>query len=475
MLSNQTMHAATSFANSLAASNIALDVHRNGPIDLIMATMNPIEENPNDSEAIMQAARPLNSGFDPHTAEVRRVATMLAARVAGNIKLARNEINPMIRDIIATCEKRKHEIESDSPLNIRIKNIAVLPTFTSSELEGMYERFKLGTFRPVTLGGPIRTKLIGAMTDDLLYEGLKRGNDVWNTGIMQALKEGRECCGFTNASDLLLRDAELAYGSVKWFHDPTNLINFLFVSSVLNGKMPSVNIEDFSMTERAELAKLQAYYGNKLAIQIRTVTDFAASGNFIFVAESTRKELYVYTKNYLKWIEDGGNADALIGAVASGEESIAGVSFSIKDKTEHYMNVYKTLESRYRAKQRMITTTEMKDVIETSVYRTIHSTLLDDQMRTAVANAKAFFSKHPLQTNEDILGYTRRAVCRTFAANTSCLEILNDIDAFMEDNEGMTIERAAVLAGIRLLAKWSAAQLSVCRTAVRGPAPVTSL
>lgn len=475
MLSNQSITAATQFANSIAASGIALDVRRHGPIDLVMATMNPIESSEDDGQAVRISAQPLNSGFDPHTAEVRRTANMLSSRVAGNIKLARTVINPMIREIITLCEKRKHEIESDSPLNIRIKNVAVLPTFTSPELESMYERFKTGTFRPVTIGGPIRTKLIGAINDELLFEGLKRGNDVWNTGIAQALKEGRECCGFTEASDLLLREAELPYGSVKWFQDPTYLINFLFISSVLNGKMPSVNIEDFSITERAELAKLQAYYGNKLAIQIQTVTNFAASGNFIFIAESTRKELYVYTKNYLKWIDDGGNADALIGAVASGEESLAGVANNIKDNVERYMVTYKTLESRFRAKQRMATTTEMKGVIEASVYRTIHGTLQDEEMRTAIANAKAFFAKHPLQTNEDILGYTRRAVCRTFAAKTACLEILNDIDAFMEDNESMTIERAAVLAGVRLLAKWTASQLSVTRVRSTGPIPVTSL
>ncbi|QAX96124.1 hypothetical protein [Vibrio phage vB_VmeM-Yong XC32] len=464
MFKDKSLEAAMQLGTSLAASNITLSLNQNTHLDLVHSSLNAFMENDSVVDQVRQAAMPINVGFDPHTGEKRRVAQLMANRASANLKMARTVVNPLVRAIVGDCENAKRAIEGDSPLNIGIRSVAVLPTFTSPELATMYEKYRVGAFRPVELSGPLRSKILGGLTDDLLFEGLKRGNEVWNTGIKQAMGEGANLLGFTTASEILLRNEQPESNSPAMFNSPINLLNFLFLDALLNNSFTNVSLNDITVHERTELAKARAYFGNRLADQIRHVTEFNKSGKFIIPNGSNNKEVFVYAKNYTKWLDGEGEAEALIGALASGRETVVGVSEALMKDPSKYTAEYRRIESSARTRQRLATVAEMKGVIERGLYNHIHSEVEKDQVPTYIARAQGFFGKHPLQSNADIGQYVREAVCVAIVPNSACLQLLNDMDAFMEDDETLTRSQAGVRAMVRLLGQWAGTQMTVTKS-----------
>lgn len=470
MLSNESLQAGQQLGTALAAVGIVLEPAHNTPISSVASTMNVAAlESESVIERIKESVAPLNVGFDPHTAEVKRTTTIMAERVAGNIRLARTMLIPTIKDIAVACTKRRIEIEQDSPLNVSIRQVATLGALTLPELEAQYSRFRTGSHRFFTVTGKLSSMLLGGLNDVILEEAITRPSDAYAKAIKELITEASTHYGWSQASDLLLKDVTVSNNSTELFRNPLLVLNFLFLTAALNGKLTNFPLDDLSLQERTELAKLQAYYGQKLSFQVDSIISFAKSGRFIIPANSTKKEASVYARNYSKWVKEGGEAESVKGAMMLSENSsMVSVSNEILSNQDKFKSHYLRSESTMKARQRMVTTREMQGAVESELFAFIHQEMAEENRGVLARRAKAYFGSNVLQNNGDLLTYIRDAVCKVTAPDTNCLQILNDIEAFTEEDENMSVHRASVLAGARLMAKWCAKQVVARRAKAPG-------
>lgn len=463
MLHDKSLSVAAQVAAGLTNQGVELSPVNGSPLDVTMAAMQVMPQEGDAIANVKAAALPISTAFDQHTGEVRSAANMLAQRVKANLTLAQNTINPLCREIVLECEKRKRDIESDSALNIRVIPVKALSLFNSPDLDAKLQRFTEGTFRKVNIPKRLEELIVSTMNNQDAKAAMQKGTASWDTNIEEVF-EALDEEGFGGPIDVLFKEPTFAYGEKSLLRNAVALSNFILLDAIMTGRVEKISMNDVSLEERTALAKEQAFYGQRLVQQIRSITSLANSGNFILTASSHKKAVYVYYRNYSQWLKKGGSAEALIAATANSDGVLSNAIDDLMHDPAAWEKRYTRIESHTRDLQRVDVIGRLQSRVEEMIYTYIHTELDDSAIAKSADLAKAYFEVNRVQANTDFALYVRKAVCAILAPNSAVETILNDMDYYIETHEDATLSKALAFSLGRLLGRQAAAQIRVTNT-----------
>lgn len=477
MLTTKSINAGSQLANNATALDKSFRLREGSALDIIVSSTEPADYNAlqnggNYSAEVARMSQPLNVGFDPHTAEMRKISEGVAKRLANNIRFVRTTVNSLVRETIEEATAAKRNIEADSALNINIRHVGALPIFNSPLLERDIEQFRVGNYPTLTIGERLRKDLKTNITHENLLESIQSSNEIHNNSL-KALFDTIAANG-DNVVYSLFEVNNISIGSAGIFEDPTNVVNFLFLQAALAGKLSTFDLSNITVQERTEIAKAHAYYGNRLGRQLSMMRNIAKSGEFILPISSTKREVTVYDKNYRLWLNADGSSEALIAAVAS-TNSLASVGGELAGNPGKYEEMYTRLAARLGGERKVAAASRVQAIIEVKILTHINTEMAAEERVEAAKAMREHFKLYKLQTNTNIIDYVKRAVCVSIASGTNAYQLLCDIDTYMSLHENGTIGEAAVWASARLIAQWLKSQIDVVESTGVGfrPQPAT--
>lgn len=475
MLTNTTLNIAGRLGTSLTYGGYRVEAMSLTPLSVLAGEMQPIL-NPSDESKveslIREAARPIDASYDSHTAELRELVTMLEARVTRNFSFARNEIKPLIADIVEDIQKSQGILESNLITNKQVVHLKISPLLKNTDIENLYKRFAVGDYPTTRLPAAIRSKVMDGLTPASLLNSLTKNKpflkDIFAGESTRLDLEGTDLIG-----ELFNPLTGVSVITNRVMTSVSNIVTFLFLDAVLAGRVDTIDYELITLEERTEISKVMAYYGNLVNRQISTIIDFANTKKFIVGIEGNT--ISVYDRNYQVWLEkDEANCvEALIGFTVYSANSRLPEA-SLHNAAASYTTRYNETLALESTKQSILSVRETRNIIHSGIMDAIDEWEWDDaEKTTGRLGLGAFFKANQLQVDSDIVTFVKRAVCSVFGNDTHAEQILSDVDTYMADNEDASYRKAAVIAAARLVAKWMAAQIHI--TKIEEESAITSL
>lgn len=466
MLTNKTLEIASRLSNTLTYGGYRVSASNLTPLHVLVEQMQPIL-NPTDTEVEVQelirgAALPVDPTYDAHTAELRVLVDMLEQRVSNNFSFARNQIKPLIADIVEEIQKVQGAVEAALVTNKQVMHLKVSPILKNTDIENLYKRFAIGDYPTTRLSASLRAKVMDELTPESLMGALTKNKpflkDILKGEDIRLDLEGRDLMG-----ELFSPLTEVTVISRPVMTGISNILTFLYLDAVLANRVDTIDYETIDLEERTEISKVMAYYGNLVNRQISTIVDFSNTRNFI--VDYDTNVISVYDRNYQVWLEkeEACSVEALIGFTIYGSNNRLPEA-SLHNAPAHYVERYNDTLALESTKQSVVSIREISQLLHSNIRDAIDEWEWDEEEKTTARIGLSDFTKaNPLQVDTEIVNYVKRAVCSIFGKHTHAEQILSDVDKYMAENDAATYRKAAVVAAARIVAKWMAGQVVIAK------------
>jgi hypothetical protein len=462
MLNNNHQETANKISTMLMHTGIGLGVKPETPLECLVTSMDPLE-----CEDVVAASN--SEGFkERHDANIVDITNIAFDRLMASRSFARNTINPIIREIAELCEEARARLRRET--DIFDKDISViepLRIFSSSVLEDSYTPFinaQYVTFPDSSSVAILKSEFVV----DRFIKAVSNTNDQWNSAISRMLlaagANSDEIKGIIG-SDL---NASVVYSNnVGMLRDPVAAINFLYVDAVLSGRYEISEEKNVS-----DLSRMKGWYGYMLGRQVNAIRDFASARKLV-IDGPDEHTIYVYKRrwdNVCKVITANDFLNICVILNCDRREVNAVFSMSDADILEKHAAMAPGIESRIRSnnfKYKVMEGTNLKEIIEFGIAAKINDEdLVEKEDRDFLHGLKReFFSANTLTTNADVLEYIRRAVCYVIGHESSALQLLTDIETYLDDNPDASLEKADIFASTRIITQWLMNQTTIVSVA----------
>lgn len=469
MIRKGTIEAAFPLAQLLADKGIEVTPIEETPVAKLLnaGTLNlptrGVDENAFPvEERILKASRAAGpEGVIRHDEVMSDLVEVISATVRGNLDMARNVVNPIVKEVVQDTEEFVQNSIALKSTHIQIKPVFLPNVFNSSLIEDMVKRFDGIDYKDVDL-----TLSIPHDTDrESLLELAKTGADAFDNDL-------KDIC--SKMSD---EDVAYAYNAV-FGANPTlrarrladvvsvngrpeqALLTHLFARKLINEVPEGVNIglEEY----RAYIATILAQSGRAIvAIMARREADKRMNRLILSYPNPDRlgQELLTITVSgdvYNRWLSEGGSPEAIFGDFITTQNKGYKAILDQKDFLENeWAKREKVLTTRIRLEKfnfavEGIALALSKQITEIdSEVLPVPKAILHQRLKVALGGLYGKFY-------DDLFVYARKLVCEVMFPHTNALEILCAIDNTMSDFPEMDIREAALIATIEVVSNWVA-------------------
>lgn len=480
MIQQKTVEAIYPLAEILTNNGKALVAIDDTPLKELVAYSYPAEAQLSTPsypiEGIVAASMTKNAeGVSLHDVTMDEVVDIVAKTVSGNLDLARNTVNPLIKQVVdeVTDDMAAQTAGALQPLQVvtdhyhAVWNNPLLETLVEN-----YARMPVAAIAPVP-GLPsltpeqlLETALTGvtrfdpdlrALIDDHDGEWLV---DVYETFFRVQVDSERPRPGEAWTT-------EQAFARPVQFRDEILVAHFLsrkLLKSVPEGTEGDLDIyrdlmsELLAQTGRVVTRVLEQRERAKRHKQL--VVDQKMPYNLELLPEQ-QGTIFVNGDVYNAWLAEGGSPEVLFGAAVTDREY--GYN-TLLENAERYREAWKR-QSRVIATQvRFNRFNQLLAALErvlTRMINNIDDEILVDDRSVLHKRLQLLLSKVAEKECSDLFLLSRKLVCGLFFSHTDAEAILCAIDAVAKEHEDIEVREAALLATIEIVTEWVADLIAV--------------
>ena len=478
MIHPSTLSAAYPLAQTLAERGLRLTPLAQTPLESLVKVgqyPNPTRGGDNastPSELILRGSLLKDQfGICQHDVVMDEVVEVVAASVRRNLDLAKDTINPIVKQVLADVEAHTAAANSTTPTAIEIFPVNYHPIWNSPVLTEMVARYQEIEHHPVAL-----TEIVPYPTDrNSLLELAKTGasrfdqeitelfgtiDDDMLSGIYNAVWGSEGSRRASNLGDLL-GAGDITVLQMLHYGQATSILVHLWSRKLLQEPPEGVNksIDEY----RSYMADIVSQSGRNItailkrrenAIQAKQLVGSWPSG----LSQLGLKPITILVNGdvYSRWLEEGGEPDVILGSFITTQER--GYTALLEGKETYardWARQYRILSTT----QRLEAVNTFTDGLRQSMARQINGIdpsvvvvsreQLHKQLELVLGRLGA---KAQTRLYENV----RRVVCETLFPHTLGLQILKAIDAVSEQYPDIDVREAAFLATIEVVALWVA-------------------
>lgn len=418
------------------------------------------EEGYDPEETLIQGSTHRGpDGVVRHDIVMDELVEVIAESVKGNLHVARNVVNPIIKETVADLQEHMQIAENQLQASIGVVVDFWSDVWNSPTLDAMVDRYNETPYREVQLLHEI--PLNGEFSiEDELFTGSASFDElvqdaVENFGVEQVMRVRAHVFGGVGVRQGVL-------GNVLRDAHPIEVLVIHLMARRLIGNPPEGTTISLSQYD-AYMATLIAQTGRQLN-QIRQKR-LRAQNQDLLVTEwpmgretvGRRKiEIHVNGDLYSRFLEAGGSPEVVIGSFITDQIRQSKVMLEQKDRLE------RAWEKQHRilvTGQRLNRFNHGVEGLRQAVARQINE--MDDDIlpvERAILHRKLEENLSSLYGHwyERPYEYARKVICDTIFPHTMALQILCAIDHVCDDHEGIEVREAALLATIEIVSSWVA-------------------
>lgn len=448
MLTERTLNEAEILARDLTARGIRLNLLPDNPLFDLTVNSTPMEKvfsNPFEAvKATSNASSSVNfNGTISHSEDLKKYAWGLGQSLNRTMDIARNTINPMVREVTDLIEKRI-DTEIFFNVGINIKSYFLPEIMKNGNLDDLTDRYK-----------------------SVIYSQVDWNNETWPVMTAQFLRDSAK--GKSNKLDkqitVLLESVpdDLVVGIYNYLfrlsvlpnpdidENVVYILGFLWTMTWYND-LPSglnSNLKQLSL----DLTSLKSNCGKHIQDNLKRFDRMSNQNYFILKSPNVsldRKTFIVQGEIYNQWLKTGGSPELLIGSWLS-NDSTAINNIDDQKRTE-WLRRYR-LDSEIRrqefdTRRQTLITKELSDFVDDSIKE---KGMDYSKVRQSF---NGLIKNRPYRVNKDLAEWVRMVLCNSLYPDTDILTVLNSIDEVMGKTEDTPPREAATAAAIDLVVDW---------------------
>lgn len=480
MLSKVAIEKALVISNNAMARGLSLGSVEGSPVALVSAPISTADSDLFKDDPVHELTRASRDGkFNvfSHSAESSKIAETLTTIIEARMRIVREEIFPLIRNIVTVAKERQFQIASDNPLNVSVEFRSYPEIYSTMYVENALSMFQSRVPNTDRIPEALTSKLVTDINASELTEMLTTSNDKVNDllrNCIEATQEEEKTGPAMESSsrvrsDLannLFRGRSRVFGEAL-YSNQDSLLTFLFIKAVLGNKHPYIKVEDLSSQERIELTRSQQFYAGLVIDIINLLERDSASGNIFFSISEDRRTVIARDKQYLKWIEGAGSLEAVIGAVSAGVSIVGLDSAARNGDLSKYELDYKRRLSIHESKIAQLGENELESLTRREIINHLVNMAKDNERRELalddeIKQVRSYVKENRVFPGASHEAYIAQVVCRTIGRNLDAEVTYNAMDEYLKDpeNEGKTMNDAACVAYARLLGRFLGCQIT---------------
>lgn len=454
MLSENTVVATRGLASTLTNSGLVLGVKPNTPLQVIMSEQSPmfvgrdITQVPQEDveQELVSTAHTQMFGAAHHTASQKNFAALIGKQVEQSIRFARNEVNPLINEIIDSTQDMVERMRNNSALERPVRMLKLDSVYRNEFLLLQIKPHLAKRVQPSVIEGDFERRLMSVSAGQRL-ELMKTTSTSLNMAL-DALDKEKD---FTSLIDggLSARKVDNPYTSLDV------LAKYLYLRGIQLGKSEIFGKDNLSTRERIAVANMVAFYANQIG-NIITMADNHTSNKRIVLSHS-EYGINVHEKNYLEWLRNGGSVEALLGYVATNSNDSSG----LRNNPEGFVKRYEVAKRSASTKVSAEINGEIEQRTSEAITQYINTEVEEQHRPAAHAQLRAARKEFPFYGNMDIDNYVRYIVCKAIADDTDAYAYLNAMDEQFKIDPSMPRKEAAVMAAATLVVRYVTRQLEI--------------
>jgi hypothetical protein len=478
MLSRNAINAAHPLAHALAGRGIVLAPHANTPLQAVVATCQPQAdvlaanapalESAQAFDVLLErsSASALPDGSVPHDAAKNDVVAAAKLAVAGNLSIARNVVNPAIKQVVDFVNKFTDDADTSLSRPMNVVPIFYKPLWDSPVLEQLAGRHRNQfsndlVLRPIT-GVQAGTDEAFAAVFSVGVPSIDAELDVFAKSLDPAFvaQIWNETFG-PNAQALSavlyspMGTPAGAYGRID-----APVIVYLSARWMLQETPAGVNMD--LGTFRAYMSEVMARAGQAIMGNLtRRARDLQNGTIIVTVPRGASGDVYVLGDNYNRFLANGGSPEAIFGSIISGRAQNI-TPTTPPDTLAAGLLEWKRTQAIINQQIAYQRQTTMVQGLAQAVARLIND-LPDDQRVVPPEVMHGLLKKQiqalPTFKQEDLWAVARSLVCGSIYPHTDAEEIITAIDAAAKANPDLDIREAALLGTIDYVVQWLVEQV----------------
>lgn len=449
MLTEKTLDEAGILARELMAKDIIIKPIGDSPLLDLVGASTPIESVLDDpfkiSQTVLAASASVSNidGRAKHSEDMVKYAWGLSESLSSAISLARNTVNPMVKEVLENINRRiDGEIYYNNGINI--KSYFIPEIMKSGEMEELTDRYKNVAYSQIDWG----SNAWPSMDADSLKKAAKGKSGSLNSQVDKLLDKLDDST-IVNIYDYLFRlqllidpdfDENIVYvlgflWSLTWINDVPEGLN--------------INLKQLSL----DLTSLKSNCGKHIQDNLKKFERMSKQGFFILKAPNLtvdRKTFIVQGEIYNSWLEKGNSPEILIGAWLS--NSINDLVNVTEDQKNRWARRYRLdndiRRQEFDTKKQVIITKELSNFIDDIISENNYN-------RTEIRERfNSLISDRTFRVTENLQKWVRMILCKSLYPNSDILTILNNIDSIMEKDPDIPPREAATMSAIDLVVDW---------------------
>lgn len=485
MIREKSLFAVMPLADEYADKGQVLSAAEGSPLAPMCRVSNPlnamIKDIGVDAFSIMELSRQKQeNGTASHDERTEEAVNFAADIIRGNLQLARNVVNPIIKRAVENIEQAVKDSAAQMAQPLTIVQHQYHEVWNNPILQGFVERYADSpAFELQTRHG--MPKLSSDQLEEHLQQGVSRfdsdleklvdersGN--WLVAIYQAAFQTDE--GQSEMIDEGVPPIESLLRNPLRYADELVVVHCLarsFARSVPEGT--TIELSVF----RDWMSTLQSQSGRAIARVYELREKHARQKVLIRQWPPLNIEFYrdqgativVNGEVYRQWLQEGGKPEALMGAAVTDKEENYQ---SLLDKTEGYIKSWERQERIIRSEIRFNEFNRTVAALEKAIAYEINTYEFEQDADKGDAVKVGFHAKlkelvkglNAKQVDKhNLFGTVRNLICTIMFPRTEAERILCAIDAAAEENPDITIREAGFLAVIEIVSEWVACQINV--------------
>lgn len=475
MIQQNTLNAVYPLADKLARRGIRLAAYPTTPVDQLVKASHvslpksiipedptaPVRELGIDYRILQGSVAKDAMGVCKHDVVMEELVKVISDTVRNNLDLARNRVNPMIKDVAKDVEDYMSAAETVKQTHVSVVPMLYREIWNSPTLGEMVERY--GETQPgdttLSIAVPYDTS-IESLTNLAKTGGTRFDEEV--VAFINSLGEVRVANIFnavfggvpgrsSNLSDVV---------SSKGDRDAALLVH-LFARTLLQDAPEGVKVD---------LSSYRAYMSNIVALSGRAVVGVMRQRESARVRRqlvniwpmgadrvgSSPIEIPVNGDVYVQWLKEGGTPEIILGSFVSNQErSYTALLEGAEKYTKEWERVERVLTTSVRLNRFNTAVDGMRMAVAKQINEMddevlpVPREILHKRLETALSKLYGKFY-------EKMHEYARKVVCDTLFPHTNALQILCAIDNVYNDFPEIEVREAALLATIEVVSGWVA-------------------
>ena len=441
MISPESLKAVEVMAIEMAKKGLRLSPIGDTPLQLLFEACEKDSvvhqgDAPSSPDLLTRSQRRGLDNEQPHEVYLVQYADLVSQSVATMVDIARNEINPMVKELVAQIEEAISQASSDRQ-PFQIQTVFRKSIFKNTAMEEMTARYRKGeTLTPVVRGGDWPDMTLAELKQGLVSHVSRIDQDL--QAFLKTCRDDQiQACYEVNfqlkPSPCVLDPAEQAVLVFFWCDNWQRELPERVLGSV--SELQSL------------LTKMKSYQGRVL---VNAIDDYARSVKYRQIVlyaprPSHRAEpIRVQGENYNDWLKEGGSPELLMGAILTGQ--VIGFGMAEERRAAALKAYYKDIRMQ-DYERNSLQRIKVMEAVRAYVFAKIRE--LDSGAKAdARKDYFAFIELRPYHTHRALGPWVRELLAMVFFKSSRALNILQDMDDIMTQHPDMEVREAATFAAI---------------------------